>query len=526
MKTSEEIKNFMIAHPEIKSMSKNGWFPASLVKTAVNPKNEYTFDEQQDAFKKIYDTVKLRYAGKDFNASEKAKKAGKFFNDFTAMFDNDDVNEDDWQLYDNKQMSKLADKMGYNWKNLDDRSAMMKRLQDKTIRREKVKAYEEDKKNSPVSTFVTEMLAPNITTRLSKGEDIKGRDIALDALNTGTMLVPSVGGKKAAFALLASDVAQSVGTGFNTGAIDKDVWNDKADLGKAIGFPVVGHAAGKSTELLKKLGDIVKGSLEATQIGGKVLDNTFDPILDALTDTKAVARKNANADIKNFNDYEKFLDKMFLIPDMKQISNVSDNKVSSKKLDKIKDLYNNYSLEQLNNTNKMSKFLKDPNSRYNHLYSNAKYHNDKFAHKFDVSTSKAGALPYEQDAYKKLKDKRDIAQNALDYLDESSNYQKISDEDKHNVIEFLEQAGMRNTGNTMKEHIQSGAKLVSKPLIEGPAAKYMYRDDAIKEKNERIKKQAEEIVNNKGGAVYNYYKGRPNDLTEEEIEILKAAEVL
>lgn len=512
--TSEDMRKFIIDNGDIiKGFGRNGWITPELGRKAVNPNNEYTLDEQQDAFKQIYDVVKSKYAGRDFTGSEKAKQAGKFFESFTAMFEQDEINEDDWQSYDNKQMSKLADKMGYNWKNPTDRSNMMQRLQDKAIRKEKVKAYKEDKKNSPVSTFVTEMVAPNVTTRLSKGENIEGRDYVLDALNAGTMVVPSIGGKKTVAALLGTDIAQSIGTGLNTGAIDKDVWNDKADLAMAVGFPLVGHAAGQSTELLKKLGDIAKGSFEATQVGGKVLDNMFDPVLDALEDTKAVARKQAERDIRTYNNYYK---------DMIRRFGVTPKVEAAIRKQKVDELLEKGLPEDV------SKSIVDQayNNTFDKNYSQIIELVPGLKREMDVYTSRTGALPHDTKTRQMLEEQSEIAKNALKYLDEKEDFQKLSDEDRQKVIEFLKGTGMPQLGSRGKERIQSIAKSVSKPLIEGPAAKYLYRDNAINEKNEQIKKQAEEIVNTKAGSVYNYYKGRPNDLTEEEIRILKAAEVL
>lgn len=478
--TSKDLNKFYDEHGDIIfEYVESGMLTDDDFNTLANEKHEYTFDERQAVFNKLKDAIKSEnikeneFAGTDF---------GKMLDDVESLSDTFEPNEDDWLSYDNKQMAKLAEKLKYDWENDEDRSAMMQRLQDKAIRQEKVKAYEESKKNSPVRTFVTEMMAPNVTTRLSRGEEIKGRDYVLDALNAGAMLMPSVGGRKTAAALLGTDIGQSVATGFNTGAIDKDFWNDKADLAMAVGFPSVGQAASKSTELLKKTGDILKGTLEASQVGGKVLDNVADPILDALEDTKSVARNQAKRDMIVYEKYRA-------------------------------DLLKRLGFRGGSNTNIVKRIDKE-------------MQNPEFRKAFDKYTSETGAAPYDREELMKLYEQYNVAKNALGYLDNKPWFSGIPDEQRNQAGEYLKGLGMKSRGNRGKEVVQSISKPLSKPIIEGPVEKYVYRDDAIEEKNDRIIKAGEDLYRNKAGQVYNFYKGQPHDLTDEEIQVLRMWENL
>ena len=94
-------------------------------------------------------------------------------------------------------MGRLAEEMKFNWKNKDDRSEMMKILTDETIRKDRQKIYEDYKKEHPAAAIINEnILAPNVSKRSERGEDIKNSDVALDIANDITYAFPGAGAAK------------------------------------------------------------------------------------------------------------------------------------------------------------------------------------------------------------------------------------------------------------------------------------------------------------------------------------------
>lgn len=159
---------------------------------------------------------------------------------------------EDWQKYSNKQMGRLAESMKFNWRNKEDRSQMMKQLMDEQILKDKKKIYQDYKKENPVAAFINEnIIAPNVSNRISKGEDIANRDIALDAANVGTYLFPGAGAaasKVGKAAMFATDAALQGGVGAAS-----DI-NQGNELGvHNVTAPIIGAGVGTVTDLVPRL---------------------------------------------------------------------------------------------------------------------------------------------------------------------------------------------------------------------------------------------------------------------------------
>ena len=178
-----------------------GYISEKDMVNAINANGDVSYKDQDEALMRIRDA-----AGQHLNLDDKFSK--EFYEGIPEV-QKFTPNKEDWRDYDQEQMGRLAEQMKFNWKNKDDRSKMMKILTDETIKRDKQKIYEDYKKEHPVASFINEnILAPNVSERSKKGEDITNKDVLLDAANIGTYMIPGAGtitNKAGKAALLAAD---------------------------------------------------------------------------------------------------------------------------------------------------------------------------------------------------------------------------------------------------------------------------------------------------------------------------------
>ena len=281
--------------------------------TAINADGDISYKDQDAALQRIRDAAKENLDLDDETSKE-------FYNGIPEV-EKFTPNKKDWESYNQEQMGRLAESMHFNWKNKEDRSVMMNQLMNETIKDNKKKEYENYKKEHPVASFVNEhIIAPNVSQRLKKGEDITNTDIALDAANVGTYLIPGAGAvatKAGKAAWLAADAAAQ---GASQLATDLNQGNE---LGlHNVVAPVVGAGMGAMTELVPRMAkagvDAVMGGLGGrmtkpvgdvgediiTKIFGNATKEAKDKVLKETEETlsKTTLRKNASKSTKEALD--------------------------------------------------------------------------------------------------------------------------------------------------------------------------------------------------------------------------------
>lgn len=268
------------------------------VEAAGNLGGKYSYKEQDEANKRINTYMKSfvkKNEGNDFieGMVEKYPVVEKF-----------EPNPSKWQEYDQEQMGRLAESLHYNWNNKEDRSKMMRELQNNTIRENKKKVYEEYKKEHPVASWLNEnVLAPNASERSKKGDDITNKDIALDALNAASFLTPGGVGKTALQkgAWLAGDIAANAALG-----VAEDLNQDR-ELGlHNVVAPVFGAGLGQTIaaapRLAKQVVDWLGNGADAGKVGKGVGDKFEDWLTDTFTDKASRAKETLKKEAENWKE--------------------------------------------------------------------------------------------------------------------------------------------------------------------------------------------------------------------------------
>lgn len=272
---------------------------------AINADGDVSYKDQDEALMRIHDAVKNNLDLEDSTSKE--------FYEGIPQVEKFTPNKEEWMNYNQEQMGRLAEQMKFNWKNKEDRKEMMKILSDETIKRDKQKIYEDYKKEHPIAAFINEnILAPNVSERSKKGEDITNKDVLLDAANIGTYMMPgagSVAGKVGKAALLGTDIAAQGAVGALS-----DI-NQGNELGvHNVVMPLVGAGMGAVTEMVprmaqgvvdaatnnfggqlnKPIGDI--GEDWITRVFGDATAKAKNQVIDEANQTlkKETLRKNAS----------------------------------------------------------------------------------------------------------------------------------------------------------------------------------------------------------------------------------------
>lgn len=289
-----------------------GYITEADVDAAGNNGGDYSYEQQDAANARILEGIKQ---------FQKNNPDDPEIDAFVASYpqvQKFEPNVEDWQKYNQEQLGRLAESMKFNWKNKEDRSQMMKQLMNEQILKDKKKIYQDYKKENPIAAFINEnIIAPNVSNRMSKGEDITNTDIALDAANVGTYLFPGAGAaasKAGKAALFAADAALQGGVGAAS-----DI-NQGNELGiHNVAAPLIGAGAGAVTDLVprmskmavdvatggfggrvgKPVGDVAEGWI--TKIFGDEVETAKRALSKEAKDAakKETVRKNASQATKS-----------------------------------------------------------------------------------------------------------------------------------------------------------------------------------------------------------------------------------
>lgn len=254
---------------------------------AANYGGKYSYAQQDAANERIYTYLK-EFVKKNPDDEEGLKAFESF--PVVQEFKPDPKN---WQEYDQEQMGRLAESLHYNWNNKEDRSKMMRELQNNTVRENKKKIYEEYTKEHPIASWINEnVLAPNASERSKRGDDITNKDVALDALNAASFLTPGGLGKTALQkgAWLAGDIAANAALG-----VAEDLNQDR-ELGlHNIVAPVFGAGLGQTIaaapRLVKQATSWLGNGADVGRAGKGVGDKIEDWLTNTFTDKASTAKK-------------------------------------------------------------------------------------------------------------------------------------------------------------------------------------------------------------------------------------------
>lgn len=208
--TNKFGKNYNSNYRLYDDLVEHGKISQEDLDAAANYGGKYSYAQQDAANERIYTYLK-EFVKKNPDDEEGLKAFESF--PVVQEFKPDPKK---WQEYDQEQMGRLAESLHYNWNNKEDRSKMMRELQNNTVRENKKKIYEEYTKEHPIASWINEnVLAPNASERSKRGDDITNKDVALDALNAASFLTPGGLGKTALQkgAWLAGDIASNAALG-------------------------------------------------------------------------------------------------------------------------------------------------------------------------------------------------------------------------------------------------------------------------------------------------------------------------
>lgn len=273
---SEALQKHVMSNAGVyRAAIKNGVITEDDIKAAGNAGGNYSYADQDAALQRINDAFKVFV-----NKNPDDKRLKNFVAGIPEV-QKFTPNKEDWQNYNQEQMGRLAESMKFNWKNKDDRSEMMKILSNETVKRDKQKIYEDYKNEHPIAAFINEnILAPNVSARTKKGEEITNKDVLLDAANIGTYMMPGAGtvaSKAGKAALLAADAAAQGAVGAAS-----DI-NQGNELGlHNVTMPLVGAGFGAVTDLVPRM---AKGVVDAVtnNFGGQLNKPVGDIGEDLIT---------------------------------------------------------------------------------------------------------------------------------------------------------------------------------------------------------------------------------------------------
>ena len=285
--TNKFGKNYNSNYRLYDDLVEHGKISQEDLDAAANYGGKYSYAQQDEANKRIYTYLK-EFVKKNPDDEEGLKAFESF--PVVQEFKPDPKK---WQEYDQEQMGRLAESLHYNWNNKEDRSKMMRELQNNTVRENKKKIYEEYTKEHPIASWINEnVLAPNASERSKRGDDITNKDVALDALNAASFLTPGGLGKTALQkgAWLAGDIAANAALG-----VAEDLNQDR-ELGlHNIVAPVFGAGLGQTIaaapRLVKQATSWLGNGADAGRAGKGVGDKIEDWLTDTFTDKASTAKK-------------------------------------------------------------------------------------------------------------------------------------------------------------------------------------------------------------------------------------------
>ena len=296
---AEQFQQHVKSNPSVyRAAIAKGVITEDDLKIAGNSGGNYSYADQDAALQRINDAF-----GEYAKNNPDHEQLQKFVSGIPQI-QKFEPKAEDWQKYNQEQMGRLAESMKFNWRNKEDRSQMMNQLMNEQILKDKKKIYQDYKKENPVAAFINEnIIAPNVSNRMSKGEDITNTDVALDAANIGTYLFPGAGAaasKAGKAALFAADAALQGGVGAAS-----DI-NQGNELGlHNVAMPLMGAGAGAVTDLVPRMGkmavDVATGGFGG-RVGKPVGDVAEGWITKIFGDEVDVAKQALSKEAKEAKD--------------------------------------------------------------------------------------------------------------------------------------------------------------------------------------------------------------------------------
>ena len=278
---AEQLQQHVKSNPGVyRAAIAKGVITEQDLKIAGNAGGNYSYEDQDAALQRINDAFG-EYAKKnpDHEQFQKFVSGVPTVNKFTP-------NQDDWESYNNEQLARLAEQMKFNWRNKDDRSQMMKQLMDAQIVKNKKKIYQDYKKENPKIAWLNEnVVSPNASNRLAKGEDITNTDIALDVANNAVNLVPGGFSAPRLATVFGAEAANTLAQDINQGN----------ELGMHnVVQPLLAAGLGAATDAGKYLVDVVKNVMPKGGTIGKLVNKGAKKVEDLLSDEAEVAARNVD----------------------------------------------------------------------------------------------------------------------------------------------------------------------------------------------------------------------------------------
>ena len=253
-------------------MVENGLISKDDIKIAGNLGGKYSDEDQQNA------TDRIRNAAKNLHEKNPDHQmVSSFYTSFPST--KFTPNKEDWQSYNNDQMAELAKTMKFNWKNKDDRAAMLKELSDVDALRQREQAVNEDysylgmDKDNPINKGLN-WLADKIISEDTKNAIIEDPsntsrivgNAAVDIAGTAADFMPGLAG---VFAGPTLRTTRDIAEGKSAGTVTKNALKDYG-LNAVVGYGLKGvpgmaddvsifkGAARKFKDTLGKWGDKVE----------------------------------------------------------------------------------------------------------------------------------------------------------------------------------------------------------------------------------------------------------------------------
>lgn len=285
-------------------LKESGYFNPEDLEVVFDSKAPY--QQKSDAFKRVLGGVNEIFSRKDLPAE--LKEQGKKWKETYEKEMSFKPSIDDWKEYDPNQMSELAESLGYNWANTDDRSKMLKGLTDYSIKKDRQESWKNYAAENPIASFLAKhIVAPSTVDALEKGEDVENKDVISDVVNYATFALPGFGASKTiggrALKMLGGAGIEEVNNILQNYAQDKDLIN-AADVIESLAVGGMGATTDAVPKAAKMIGDkMTEGSI------GKGAGNVIEDALNYATGTtKGEQRKAAEKAVAEIDDYLKFSD--------------------------------------------------------------------------------------------------------------------------------------------------------------------------------------------------------------------------
>lgn len=286
-------------------LRESDYFNTEDLKVVFDSKAPY--QQKSDAFKRVLGGVNKIFSRKDL--PDELKEQGKKWKETYDKEMSFKPSIDEWKNYDQNQMSELAESLGYNWGNTEDRSKMMKGLTDYTIKKDRQESYKQYKDEHPIAAWINEnIISPSTSDALKKGEEVETADVVSDVVNAGTYLIPGFGAGKSALGIggrmLAGAAIEEGNNILQNYAQDQDLIQ-LGDILQATGVGSMGQAG----DVLGKAGKMIGNKATPGSVGKGAGDLIEDAVNYMTGPTKREQKKAIEKSYKELqDDIERFND--------------------------------------------------------------------------------------------------------------------------------------------------------------------------------------------------------------------------